>query len=81
MEDLKFSDSFFHKSRAEIMADGQRIEAECKRIMRESEIISRKIRRENALRDLCISIGCDLYTVSVGRFAELLNTKKREMGL
>ena len=76
MEELTFDERV-----AASVARGREIEAECAKIFKESERVARQIRRENALRDLCIYIGCDLYTVSVGEFARLLNTKKREMGL
>ena len=76
MEELTFEQRV-----AASVARGREIEAEAKRIMAETEIISRKIRRRNNLERACIALGCNLEKVTIGEFGRLLNVKKREMGL
>ena len=76
MEELTFDERV-----AASVARGREIEAEAKRIMAESERVARQIRRRNNLERACIALGCNLEKVTIGEFARLLNTKKREMGL
>ena len=76
MEELTFDQRV-----AASVARGRYIQSQCDKIFEETEKVSKKIRRRNRIEQVCIALGCDITTVSVGEFAQLLNSKKREMGL